>query len=114
MCSHLLVSTPTPLVTLFTRRSDGLFDFQFNFTVERVSGGLNTWADFLTHWAAPGNSDSSARRTAALRVPLTTEDLPDLPSLKVIAKAQTQSLPSTGSGFTPLKESNLEIWKNAQ
>ena len=68
----------------------------------------------MTRWAAPGNSDSSARRTAAIRVPLITEHLPGLPSLKVIAEAQTQSPPSTGSGFTPSKESNLEIWKIAQ
>ncbi len=28
---------------------------EFNFTVEHIPGELNTWADFLTRWAAPGS-----------------------------------------------------------
>ena len=32
----------------------------------------------------------------------------------LVADAKTQSPPSTGSGFITSKESNLEVWKNAQ
>ncbi len=35
---------------------------EFNFTVEHITGELNTWADFLTRWAAPGNAEFPARR----------------------------------------------------
>ncbi len=52
---------------------------EFNFTVEHISGELNTWADFLTRWAARENSEFPARRISAFRVPLITEDLPELP-----------------------------------
>ncbi len=60
---------------------------EFNFTVEHIPGELNTWANFLTLWAAPRNAEFSARRISAFRFPLITEDIPELPSLEVIAKS---------------------------
>ncbi len=71
---------------------------EFNFTVEHIPGAFNTWADLLTRWAAPGNEESPARRLNALRVPLITTDLPELPSLDVISKSQRASPPPPGAG----------------
>ncbi len=48
----------------------------------------NSWADLLTPWGAPGNEESPARRLSAIRVPLITADLPELPSLGVIFESQ--------------------------
>ncbi len=67
---------------------------EFNITVEHIPGELNTWADFLTRCAAPGNAEFPVRRISAFRDPLITEDLPELPSLEVIAKSQTQLPPA--------------------
>ncbi len=63
---------------------------EFNFTVEYIPGAFNTWADLLTRWAAPGNEESPARRLSALRVPLITADLPELPSLDVISSPRVR------------------------
>ncbi len=57
---------------------------EFNFTVVHIPGAFNTWADLLTRWAAPRNEEFPARRLSALRVPLITADLSELPSLDVI------------------------------
>lgn len=71
---------------------------EFNFTVENVPGELNTWADMLTRWAAPGNTEFPARRVSALQVPLITEYLPELPSVYVMqSRKQPIHLPAATS-----------------
>ncbi len=55
--------------------------------VEYIPGERNTWADFLSRWTALGNAEFPARRVSAVRVPLVTEDLPELPPLEDIAKS---------------------------
>ncbi len=83
---------------------------EFNFTVEHIPGDLNTWADFLTLWAALGNAEFPARRISAFRVPLITEYLPELPSLEVIVKSQNQSPPAADSGYSRSSTPTGEIW----
>eukprot|EP00171_Calliarthron_tuberculosum_P007262 IDg7262t1 len=85
---------------------------EFNFTIEHIPGRDNLWADVLTRWAARDNSEFPARRTAALRVPLITEDKPELPSLEAVASSQAKEPPSGNHGFTLTKDSDLDLWKN--
>ncbi len=83
---------------------------EFNFTVEHIPGAFNTWADLLTRWAAPGNEESSAQRLSALRVPLITADLPELPSLDVIYKSQLASPPPSDSGCSLTSNLGTDVW----
>ncbi len=52
---------------------------EFNVTVEHIPRDLRSWAECLTRWPAPRNSEIPARRISAFRVPFITEDLPELP-----------------------------------
>lgn len=61
---------------------------EFNHTVQHIPGEDNVWVDLLTRWAAPNHDKYPARRVGALRVPLITEDKPELPSLRVISESQ--------------------------
>lgn len=67
---------------------------EFNFTVEHIPGVDNVWADMLTRWAAPDYAKFPARKIGALRIPLITEDKPELPSIDVIAASQKKFPPS--------------------
>lgn len=67
---------------------------EFHYTVEHIPGHCNIWADMLTRWAAPGYSKYPARKMGAIRVPLITEERPDLPTLKAIAESQRRYPPS--------------------
>ena len=83
---------------------------EFNFNIEHIPGESNLWADMLTRWGAPNQEDGPARRTSAIRVPLLTEDPPDLPSIDLIAASQSKYPPPTDSGFTQSSKDNL--WRN--
>ena len=87
---------------------------EFNFTIEHIPGEHNVWADMLTRWAAQGNQTFPARRVSAFRVPLITEDLPELPSLEVIAKSQDESPPAEFSDFTRKNIRDINLWQNTQ
>ncbi len=83
---------------------------EFNFTVEHIPGELNTWADFLTRWAASGNAEFPARRISAFRVPLITEDPPEPPiagSYRQIPDLSHVPLPTPA---TPARRPRLRIW----
>lgn len=100
---------------------------EFNYTVEHIPGKNNVWADMLTRWAAPNFSKSPARRVSAIRVPLITEEKPDLPSLEVIQQSQRKNLPQNSNqwkfnqkikfsnNFIEAEEEpsqNVELWEN--
>ena len=85
---------------------------EFNFTVEHIPGEKNVWADILTRWAAPGYSKFPARRLGALRVPLITEDKPELPSLEVITESQEKYPPPESRSLEYSKQAHATI--NAQ
>ena len=72
---------------------------EFNFTVGRIPGEHNVWAEMLKRWAAPANEESCARRASSFRVPLITEEKPDLPSVEVIAKSQEKCPPKSDQNF---------------
>eukprot|EP00171_Calliarthron_tuberculosum_P012092 IDg12092t1 len=48
----------------------------------------------LTRWAAPDYERAPARRISAIRVPFITDDLPDIPSAKVLYQSQQKFPPS--------------------
>ncbi len=73
--------------------------------MKHIPGAFNTLAELLTRWAAPGNKDFFARLLSALRVPLITADLPDLPCVDVIFKSQLASPPPSDDVFS-LSESH--------
>lgn len=88
---------------------------EFNFVVEHIPGEDNVWADILTRWAAPGYDKSPARRISAIKVPLITEDLPELPSAQAIMDSQ-KKFPPPKSGWKKVLlrqySSESEIWAN--
>lgn len=49
--------------------------YEFNFTIDHISGEDKVWADILTRWEAPENATFPARLVKALRVPLLTFDM---------------------------------------
>lgn len=65
---------------------------EFKFKIEHIPEEQNNWADILTRWVAPGFSESRARRISMLKVPLITENLPELPSNHVKAVSQGKLL----------------------
>jgi len=73
---------------------------EFNFTIEHIPGNCNVWADILTRWAAPDYDKAPARRVGAIKVPLLTQDKPDLPSFEVIAESQKKNPPPENEGYT--------------
>lgn len=83
---------------------------EFSYTVEHIPGESNLWADMLTRWASQDNENHPARRMAPLRVPLITEDLPDLPSVASIAQSQSNVPPQTG--FSLRNMSGTDVWVN--
>lgn len=86
---------------------------EFNYSIEHIPGESNLWADMLTRWAAKGNSQYPARRTATLKVPLITEELPELPSVLSISECQKISPPSEDSEFSLVETEGVEVWKKA-
>ena len=83
---------------------------EFNFTIEHIPGEANLWADILTRWAAPNRDEAPARRSCAIRVPLLTEETPELPSLDILAASQLKFPPPENSEFILSSEDNL--WRN--
>ena len=76
-----------------------------------IPGQCSRWADILTR-TAPSNAGSPALRAAPLRVPLITEDLPELPSLEAITASQAKFPLSPYQGLYVSKtNSESEIWK---
>lgn len=84
---------------------------EFNFIIEHIPGVDNVWVDILTRWATPAKSEFPARRTAALRVLIITEDKSELPSLQEIADFQAQKPPSGDHAFKCVEDSGTEVWK---
>ncbi len=83
---------------------------EFGFTVKYATAAFNSWADLLPRWAAPGIEESPAQRLSALRVPLITEGLPELPSVEVISKSRLASPPLLDAGFTLTSNMGSDIW----
>ena len=73
---------------------------EFIYSIEHIPGESNLLADMLTRWAAFGNEIHLARRVAALRVPVITEDQPELPIMDVIAESQKKYPPAEDSRFS--------------
>ena len=84
---------------------------EFNFTIEHIPGESNVWADILTRWAAADYDKSPARRLSAIKVPLLTEDKPELPSIEVIVESQKKHPPPANEGFI-LSNDNPPVWRN--
>ena len=85
---------------------------EFNYTIEHIPGESNTWADMLTRWASTDYSHFPARRMSVLRVPLITDDLPELPNISAIAESQAMNAPDTQSGFHREEIEGTDLWLN--
>ncbi len=71
----------------------GLGLAEFNFTVEHIPGELNTWADFLIRWAAPGNAEFPFSTLQCFPCSSHHGNLPELPCWKLSPNLRLSHLP---------------------
>lgn len=86
------------------------------FLAGNIPGENNIWADMFTRWAAPDYDTCLSRRISALKVPLITDDMPELPSMHAITESQKKYPLLNENGLVQLKLklefSDLNVWTN--
>lgn len=91
---------------------------EFNYTIEYIPGQSSTWADLLTRWAQVSSESLPARCISKLFGPLTSEHMPELPSVEIIAVSQDKQLLASDSeisvttfdGIKPLVNSSGRMY----